>query len=146
MTILAIVAICVILAVLGFLLPRPSRGPQRGVDSTLGTGQRAGALALPARAPPAHEVPGAPADRERHDDHEDQRRGPGGHDPVDVDLVEIEDGEEGDEGAYGERRGQPRAILRAALLEPSIAPIRHSLSVPAGWDPPGSRCGSRDPS
>jgi len=35
MTILAIVAICVILAVLGFLLPRPSRGPQRGVDSTL---------------------------------------------------------------------------------------------------------------
>ena len=36
----AIVAVCVLLLVLGFLLPRLSRGPQRGVDRTLGVGQR----------------------------------------------------------------------------------------------------------
>lgn len=41
MTIAAIVGICLVLLVLGFLLPRLSRGPQRGVDRTLGTGQRA---------------------------------------------------------------------------------------------------------
>jgi len=42
MTILVIVAVCVVLAVLAFLLPRLSREPQRGVDATLGAGQRAG--------------------------------------------------------------------------------------------------------
>jgi hypothetical protein len=41
----AIVAICVVLLILGFLVPRLSRGPQRGVDSTLGAGQRAGGKA-----------------------------------------------------------------------------------------------------
>jgi hypothetical protein len=45
MTILAIVAVCVILLVLAFLVPRLSRGPQRGVDKTLGVGQRAGGKA-----------------------------------------------------------------------------------------------------
>jgi hypothetical protein len=40
-----IVAVCVILLVLGFLVPRLSTGPQRGVDSTLGVGQRAGGKA-----------------------------------------------------------------------------------------------------
>jgi hypothetical protein len=45
MTIVIIAAICVILLVLAFLLPRLSRGPQRGVDRTLGAGQRAGASA-----------------------------------------------------------------------------------------------------
>jgi hypothetical protein len=39
----AIIAICILLLVLGFLVPRLSRGPQRGVDRSLGVGQRAGA-------------------------------------------------------------------------------------------------------
>ena len=42
MTIGIIVAICLLLLVLAFLAPRLSRGPQRGVDATLGVGQRAG--------------------------------------------------------------------------------------------------------
>jgi hypothetical protein len=45
MTILAIVAICIVLLVLGFLVPRLSIWPQRGVDKTLGAGQRAGGKA-----------------------------------------------------------------------------------------------------
>jgi hypothetical protein len=45
MTILVIVAICIILLVLAFLFPRMSRHPQRGVSKTLGTGQRAGSKA-----------------------------------------------------------------------------------------------------
>ena len=45
MTIGIIVAVCIILLVLGFLLPRLSIWPQRGVDSTLGVGQRAGGKA-----------------------------------------------------------------------------------------------------
>jgi hypothetical protein len=43
MIIAGIVAICVVLLVLGFLLPRLSRYPQRGVDRTLGVGQRTAA-------------------------------------------------------------------------------------------------------
>ena len=42
MTIAIIIAICVLLLILGFLAPRLSRGPQRGVDRTLGVGQAAG--------------------------------------------------------------------------------------------------------
>jgi Family of unknown function (DUF6411) len=45
MTIGAIVAVCVVLLILGFLVPRLSRGPQEGVDRTLGVGQRAGGRA-----------------------------------------------------------------------------------------------------
>jgi hypothetical protein len=45
MTIIAIVGICIVLLVLAFLLPRLSHGPQRGVDKTLGVGQRAGSKA-----------------------------------------------------------------------------------------------------
>jgi uncharacterized protein DUF6411 len=45
MTIVIIVAACVVLLVLGFLLPRLSIWPQRGVDRTLGTAQRAGGKA-----------------------------------------------------------------------------------------------------
>jgi hypothetical protein len=45
MTIGIIVGICVLLLILGFLVPRLSRGPQRGVDRTLGVGQRAGGKA-----------------------------------------------------------------------------------------------------
>ncbi len=45
MTIAVIVGICVVLLILGFLLPRLSRHPQRGVDRTLGVGQRAGGKA-----------------------------------------------------------------------------------------------------
>ena len=45
MTIGIIVAVCVILLILGFLVPRLSRGPQRGVDRTLGVGQQAGGKA-----------------------------------------------------------------------------------------------------
>jgi hypothetical protein len=44
-TILVIAAVCVVLLVLAFLLPRLSHGPQRGVDRSLGAGQRAGAKA-----------------------------------------------------------------------------------------------------
>jgi len=45
MTIAIIVAVCIILLVLAFLLPRLSIWPQRGVDRTLGVGQRAGGKA-----------------------------------------------------------------------------------------------------
>lgn len=45
MTILVIVAVCVVLLVLAFLLPRLSIWPQQGVDKTLGVGQRAGGKA-----------------------------------------------------------------------------------------------------
>ena len=45
MTILAIVAVCIVLLILGFLLPRLSIWPQRGVDRTLGAGQRTGGKA-----------------------------------------------------------------------------------------------------
>jgi hypothetical protein len=38
MTLLAVVAICVILLILGFLAPRLSSKPQRGVNKTFGTG------------------------------------------------------------------------------------------------------------
>jgi Family of unknown function (DUF6411) len=40
MVIGVIVAVCVLLLVLGFVLPRLSRRPQRGVDRTLEGGQR----------------------------------------------------------------------------------------------------------
>jgi hypothetical protein len=45
MTIAIIVAVCIILLVLAFLMPRLSSHPQRGVDKTLGMGQRAGGKA-----------------------------------------------------------------------------------------------------
>ena len=45
MTIIVIAGICVLLLVLAFLLPRLSHGPQRGVDKSLGAGQRAGSKA-----------------------------------------------------------------------------------------------------
>jgi hypothetical protein len=40
MTIIAIVVICIVLLILGFLVPRLSRYPQRGVDKTLSVPQR----------------------------------------------------------------------------------------------------------
>jgi hypothetical protein len=45
MTIAIIAGVCVVLLVLAFLLPRLSSRPQRGVDATLGVGQRAGGSA-----------------------------------------------------------------------------------------------------
>jgi Family of unknown function (DUF6411) len=45
MTIAIIAAVCVALLVLAFLMPRLSSHPQRGVDRTLGLGQRAGGKA-----------------------------------------------------------------------------------------------------
>ena len=45
MTIVVIAVVCVVLLVLAFLLPRLSHGPQKGVDRSLGAGQRAGAKA-----------------------------------------------------------------------------------------------------
>jgi hypothetical protein len=45
MTIGIIVAVCIVLLVLAFLLPRLSIWPQTGVDRTLGAGQRAGGKA-----------------------------------------------------------------------------------------------------
>jgi uncharacterized protein DUF6411 len=40
MLIAGIIAICIVLLVLAFLLPRLSRHPQHGVDKVLGTGQK----------------------------------------------------------------------------------------------------------
>lgn len=34
-----IIAVCIVLLILAFLLPRLSSGPQKGVDKTLGVGQ-----------------------------------------------------------------------------------------------------------
>jgi len=48
MTVLVIVAVCIVLLVLAFLFPKLSRHPQRGVDKTLGTGQR-GASKAPSK-------------------------------------------------------------------------------------------------
>ncbi len=45
MTVVIVAAVCVVLLVLAFLLPRLSRHPQRGVDRTLSVGQRAGGKA-----------------------------------------------------------------------------------------------------
>ena len=41
MLIAAIIVVCIVLLVLGFLVPRLSTKPQRGVDATLNTGGRA---------------------------------------------------------------------------------------------------------
>ena len=48
MTIAVIIVVCIVLAVLAFLLPRLSRHPQKGVDKTLSTGQSA-ASSLPGK-------------------------------------------------------------------------------------------------
>jgi Family of unknown function (DUF6411) len=45
MVIAAVILVCVVLLVLAFLVPRLSIWPQRGVDRTLGTGQRAAGTA-----------------------------------------------------------------------------------------------------
>ena len=49
MTIAIIIGVCIVLAILAFLLPRASWWPQKGVDKTLGTGQGA-ASKLPGKA------------------------------------------------------------------------------------------------
>lgn len=49
MTIAIIVAVCIVLLILAFLLPRASWWPQKGVDRSLGTGQGA-ASKLPGKA------------------------------------------------------------------------------------------------
>lgn len=45
MLIAAVIVICIVLAVLAFVAPRLSIWPQRGVDRTFGTGQRAAGTA-----------------------------------------------------------------------------------------------------
>jgi len=45
MTIAVIAGVCVLLLIGAFLFPKLSRHPQRGVDKTLGAGQRAGSKA-----------------------------------------------------------------------------------------------------
>jgi Family of unknown function (DUF6411) len=45
MTIAIIIGVCIILAILAFLLPRLSSHAQRGVDSTLGVGESAAGTA-----------------------------------------------------------------------------------------------------
>lgn len=45
MLIAGIIVVCVILLVLAFLLPRLSQGPQKGVDKTLGLGQKGASTA-----------------------------------------------------------------------------------------------------
>jgi hypothetical protein len=44
MLLAAIIGICVVLLVLAFLLPRLSRGPEKGVKKTLSVGGRAGGM------------------------------------------------------------------------------------------------------
>ncbi len=56
MTIAIIVGVCIILLILGFLLPRASWWPQKGVDKTFGTGQRT-ASKLPGKAGDLAEKP-----------------------------------------------------------------------------------------
>jgi hypothetical protein len=56
LTIAIVVVICVVLAVLGFLLPRASWWPQRGVDKALGAGRKA-ASELPGEAGDAAKKP-----------------------------------------------------------------------------------------
>ena len=58
----AIIAVCIILLILAFLLPRLSSGPQKGVDRTLGVGQRAGARP-PGRSASCSRSPSAPRAR-----------------------------------------------------------------------------------
>jgi hypothetical protein len=48
-TIAVIAAVCIVLAILGFLLPRASWWPQKGVDRALGAGKDA-AGELPGKA------------------------------------------------------------------------------------------------
>ncbi|MGI5478713.1 DUF6411 family protein [Streptomyces lavendofoliae] len=45
MMIAGIIAVCVVLAVLAFFLPRLSKHPERGTQKTLGLGSRAGGKA-----------------------------------------------------------------------------------------------------
>ncbi|MWA15584.1 DUF6411 family protein [Streptomyces sp. BA2] len=45
MIIIGIVAVCIVLAVLAFFVPRLSRHPERGTQRTLGAGSRAGSKA-----------------------------------------------------------------------------------------------------
>ena len=52
MTVAIIIGVCVVLLILAFLLPRLSRYPQRGVDSTLGTGQRTAGKARARKSAP----------------------------------------------------------------------------------------------
>ena len=56
MTIAIVVGICIILAILSFLLPRASWWPQKGVDKTFGAGQDA-AGKLPGKAGDLAEKP-----------------------------------------------------------------------------------------
>ena len=56
MTIAVIVGVCIVLLVLGFLLPRLSWWPQKGVDKTLAAGQDA-AGSLPGKAGELAEKP-----------------------------------------------------------------------------------------
>ena len=49
MTIVIVIGVCIILAILAFLLPRASWWPQKGVDKTFGAGQNA-ASNLPGKA------------------------------------------------------------------------------------------------
>ncbi|MFH8484496.1 DUF6411 family protein [Streptomyces longisporoflavus] len=45
MIIVGIVAVCIVLAILAFFVPRLSRHPERGTQRTLGAGSRAGSKA-----------------------------------------------------------------------------------------------------
>ena len=56
MTIAIVVGVCIILAILAFLLPRSSWWPQKGVDKTFGAGQDA-AGKLPGKAGDLAEKP-----------------------------------------------------------------------------------------
>jgi len=49
LTIAIILAVCIVLLILAFLLPKASWWPQKGVDKTLGSGQQA-ASKLPGKA------------------------------------------------------------------------------------------------
>ena len=65
MTIVIIIGVCIILAILAFLLPRASWWPQKGVDKTLGAGQSA-AGNLPGKAGELAQKPFASSRKAAH--------------------------------------------------------------------------------
>ena len=75
MTIAIIVGVCIILLILGFLLPRASWWPQKGVDKTFGTGQRT-ASKLPGKAGDLAEKPFRDLAQGRQQERAEGTRGP----------------------------------------------------------------------
>ena len=76
MTIAIVVGVCIILAILAFLLPRASWWPQKGVDKTFGAGQDA-AGKLPGKAGDLAEKPFETSRKAANTQRPEGPRGPG---------------------------------------------------------------------